>query len=47
MGPGSSGTAAAIEARPEKEARILRRRLDDVRVNMQRTVDGIKVLAES
>ena len=47
MGPGSSGTAAAIEARPEKEARILRRRLDDVQVNMQRTVDGIKALAAS
>jgi nitroreductase len=47
MGPGSSGTAAAIEARPETEACILRRRLDDVRVNMRRTVEGIKALAES
>ena len=31
---------------PGKEARVLRRRLNDVQANMQRTVDGIKTLAE-
>ena len=36
----------AIDAKPGKEERILRRRLDEVRANMQRTVDGIKALAE-
>ena len=47
MGPGSSGTTAAIKANPDKEARILRRRLDEVQANMQRTVEGIKELAEA
>ena len=40
------GTTMAIEANPGKEARVLRRRLDEVRANMQRTVEGIKALAE-
>jgi nitroreductase len=47
IGPGPSGTTMAIDANPGKEARVLRRRLDEVRANMQRTVDGIKQLAES
>jgi nitroreductase len=47
MGPGWSGTSAAIKAKPEKEARILRRRLDEVQTNMQHTVEGIKALAEA
>ena len=47
IGPGRSGTTMAIEANPGKEARVLRRRLDEVRANMQRTVDGIKELAEA
>jgi nitroreductase len=46
IGPGRSGTSMAITANPGKEARVLRRRLDEVRANMQRTVDGIKALAE-
>lgn len=46
MGPGPSGTTMAIEAHPDKEARVLRRRLDEVQANMQRTVEGIKELAE-
>jgi nitroreductase len=46
MGPGPSGTSAAIEAHPGKEHRVLRRRLDEVHANMQRTVEGIKDLAE-
>jgi hypothetical protein len=47
MGPGWSGTSAAIKAKPEKESRIVRRRLDEVQTNMQRTVEGIKALAEA
>jgi nitroreductase len=46
IGPGQSGTTMAVEANPGKEARVLRRRLDEVQANMQRTVDGIKELAE-
>ena len=46
IGPGRSGTTAAIAANPGKEARVLRRRLNEVQANMQRTVDGIKTLAE-
>src|SRR5262249_40700122 len=44
IGPGPSGTSMAIEANPGKEARVLRRRLNEVRANMQSTVDGIKQL---
>ena len=47
MGPGPSGTTMAITANPGKEARVLRRRLDEVQANMQRTVEGIKQLAEA
>jgi nitroreductase len=47
IGPGRSGTTAAIAANPGKEARVLRRRLDEVRANMTRTVEGIKQLAEA
>ena len=32
---------------PGKEARVLRRRLNEVQANMQRTVEGIKQLAEA
>lgn len=47
IGPGFSGTSAAIASHPDKEARVLRRRLDEVQTNMQATVDGIKALAEA
>ena len=47
LGPGPSGTTAAITANPGKEARVLQRRLRDVRANMQRTVEGLKQLAEA
>jgi hypothetical protein len=47
MGPAPSGLNIAIEAMPEKEERIIARRLDEHRANMQMTVDGIKRLAES
>jgi hypothetical protein len=46
MGPGPSGTTRAITMNPGQEARVLRRRLDEVQANMQRTVDGVKALAE-
>jgi hypothetical protein len=47
MGPGRGGLNDAIEAMPDKEERIVARRLDEHRVNMQRVVDGVKDLAEA
>jgi nitroreductase len=47
LGPGFSGTAAMIRKRPEREQPILERRLAQLRASMQRTVEGIKALAES
>lgn len=46
LGPGPSGISAAIEAMPDKEPRILARRVDEHRVNMQAVLDGIKAVAE-
>ena len=45
MGPGWSGTSAAIESKPDKHARIVNRRLAAVQSNMQRTIEGITRLA--
>jgi len=36
----------AIASHPGKEARVLRRRLNEVQANMGRTVEGVKQLAE-
>jgi uncharacterized protein YndB with AHSA1/START domain len=47
MGPAPSGLSPAIEAMPDKEERIVARRLEEHRANMQRTVDGVKALAEA
>jgi hypothetical protein len=47
MGPAPSGLNLAITARPDKEERIVARRLEEHRANMQTTVEGIKRLAES
>lgn len=47
MGPGPSGLSPAITARPDKEERIVARRLEEHRANMQTTVNGIKRLAEA
>jgi hypothetical protein len=47
MGPAPSGLTPAILAMPDKEERIIARRLEEHRKNMQATVDGIKGLAES
>ena len=47
MGPGRSGTSAAIKANPDREARVINRRIGEVKANMQRTLTGIKQLAET
>ena len=47
MGPAPSGLTPAIEAMPDKEERIIARRLSEHQVNMQATVDGVKYLAEN
>jgi len=46
IGPGPSGISIAIRSMPDKEPRILRRRLAEHHANMRRTVDGIAALAE-
>jgi hypothetical protein len=46
MGPAPSGLNIAIAAMPEKEERIIARRLVEFEVNMKATLDGIKQLAE-
>jgi Polyketide cyclase / dehydrase and lipid transport len=47
MGPAPSGLTPAIEAMPDKEERIIARRLSEHQQNMQANVDGIKQLAEN
>lgn len=47
LGPAPSGLTPAIEAMPDKEERIIARRLDEHRANMHATVEGIKALAEA
>lgn len=47
MGPGRSGLNIAIDAMPDKEERIIARRLAEHERNMQATVDGVKRLAEA
>ncbi|MEO7572879.1 MAG: SRPBCC family protein [Acidimicrobiales bacterium] len=47
MGPAPSGISIAIEAMPEKEPRILHRRIGEHHANMARTVEGIRKLAEA
>lgn len=46
MGPGPSGLNIAIDAMPEKESRIIARRLDEHQANMQANLDGIKAVLE-
>ena len=46
IGPGPSGLSIAIEAMPDKEPRIIMRRLKEHHANMHRTVLGIRGLAE-
>jgi hypothetical protein len=47
MGPAPSGLTPAIEAMPDKEERIIARRLGEHQANMQANVDGVKLLAEN
>lgn len=47
IGPGPSGISAAIEAMPDKESRILQRRLREHSANMAATLAGIKEVAEA
>jgi hypothetical protein len=47
MGPDPSGLNIAIDAMPEKEARIISRRLAEWRTNMEANLAGIKALAET
>jgi len=47
MGPGRSGLTPAIERMPEKEERIVARRLEEWRTNMAANLQGIKGLAEA
>lgn len=46
MGPDESGISELIEQVPDKEHRILRRRLAEHQANMTATLAGIKALAE-
>jgi len=46
MGPAPSGLTPAIERNPDQEEAIVAGRLSAWTANMQRTVDGIKELAE-
>ena len=46
VGPGRSGISKAIEAMPDKEPRILRRRILEHHANMVRTLEGLKAVAE-
>ena len=47
IGPAPSGLTPAIEAMPDKEERIIARRLKEHQANMQATIDGVKRLAEN
>lgn len=47
MGPGRSGLNQAIDAMPDKEERIIARRMEEHRGNMTRVLDGVKALAEA
>ncbi|MGH9306249.1 MAG: SRPBCC family protein [Acidimicrobiales bacterium] len=46
MGPAASGLTAAIAARPDKEDRIIERRLGEWETNLAATLEGIKQRAE-
>jgi uncharacterized protein YndB with AHSA1/START domain len=46
MGPARSGLSFAIDRMPDKEERIVARRLREFEANMRATVEGIKQLAE-
>jgi len=47
IGPGMSGLTMAIASMPDREERIIHRRIDGLNANMRRTVEGIKAAVES
>ncbi|MEC3974136.1 SRPBCC family protein [Amycolatopsis sp. H20-H5] len=47
IGPARSGLSFAIDKMPEKEERIVERRIREFQTNMLATVEGIKSLAEA
>ena len=47
MGPGRSGLTPAIERMPDREEELVAARLAEWTANMQRTLDGIKDLADA
>lgn len=47
MGPGPSGLTFAIERMPDKEERIIERRIEEHTANMTATLEGIKRAAEA
>ena len=47
IGPAPSGLTIAITAMPDKEERIIARRLEEFERNMRATLEGIKQLAEA
>jgi nitroreductase len=47
LGPGPSGLTIAIESMPDKEHRIIYRRIEGLYANMRKVVVGIKKLAEA
>jgi hypothetical protein len=46
MGPGPSGMTAVIEKMPDKEEKIIARRLEEWETNMTATITGIKEMVE-
>jgi Polyketide cyclase / dehydrase and lipid transport len=46
MGPDRSGLNIAIDAMPDKEGRIISRRMDEWRTNMEANLAGIRALVE-
>ena len=47
LGPGPSGLTLAIEAMPDKEAKIVANRQQGQTANMRRCIEGIKALVET
>jgi Polyketide cyclase / dehydrase and lipid transport len=47
IGPGRSGLSPAIDAMPDKEAKIIGRRLEEHRRNMVANLEGIKAILTS
>ena len=46
IGPGPNGLTSAVQRMPDKETRIVERRLEEHRANMTATLEGIKATVE-